>query len=183
MGVCVEQRDEPMNALPPKPSATSSGEDYHLERLLKSRELLKGVASLSPEEIEEKAEAAYQASRSYFHERQARSLRDKTRYEAMLEQVRSWSPPTSDHSMFKEFMASQIEDSVKNDCGWLDDDQSWSKPPVKRSPEEWHREEIRALVDRSEYHERHLGKAREVHAERNAWLEAFWAALPPEEAS
>jgi len=41
----------------------------------------------------------------------------RERYEAMLAQVKAWTPPTSEHQGLKDFMVEQLEESIDFDCG------------------------------------------------------------------
>lgn len=40
----------------------------------------------------------------------------QVRYAAMLEQVKAWEPPTKEHNNLKEFMISQLQESMDYDC-------------------------------------------------------------------
>ena len=48
-------------------------------------------------------------------EARKRSAAYKERYDAMLAQVATWEPPTEEHQGLKDFMVSQLEDSIKFD--------------------------------------------------------------------
>lgn len=52
-----------------------------------------------------------------------------SRYEAMLDKVRKWKAPTPDHENLREFMISQLETSIKHDCG--------EYKPIIGEKEEW----------------------------------------------
>jgi hypothetical protein len=43
-------------------------------------------------------------------------LKRRSRYLNMLEQVRGWEPPTDKHTKFKDFMITQLELSIQEDC-------------------------------------------------------------------
>lgn len=49
--------------------------------------------------------------------RLARKLAEKAHYEAMLEKVRQWTPPSDKHKALKDFMIKQLEESLEFDCG------------------------------------------------------------------
>lgn len=178
MGVCIEMREDPLDAPPPKPSENDSSVTYHEQALTKARDRLKIAEALTIEQCDREAELIFQASLVSYNERRNRSLRDKARYEAMLAQAERWEPPTPDHENFKKFMVDQIKDSLKFDCGWLTDDCPWSIPPVRKTAEDWRAGEIEEQRRRVTYHEEQLKKAKANLAEKNAWLEAFWDSLP-----
>jgi hypothetical protein len=67
------------------------------------------------------AESAAAAEFASFVEGNRRRLkRDadlKAKYEAMLEQVEAWTPPTPEHVGVKKFMIDQLKISISFDCG------------------------------------------------------------------
>jgi hypothetical protein len=46
--------------------------------------------------------------------REAKVIRE--RYEALLQQVRTWKPPTSEHNGLRDFMLEQLQSSIEHDC-------------------------------------------------------------------
>jgi len=92
--------------------------------------------------------------------------RTRTRYEAMIEKVEAWDPPTSDHAGLKEFMLSQLHESLEHDCH----DFTFEVPEVSLS---WREQTIERLEKQAEDQRTRNAEA----AERNEWRRAWVAAL------
>lgn len=68
----------------------------------------------------------------------------KDKYLAMLDKVKTWTPPTPEHQKLKDFMISEIESSIKCDCVDYD---SYEQNPIKlQTAEEWLTNHITALL-------------------------------------
>lgn len=93
----------------------------------------------------------------------------KDRYEKMLQKVRKWNPPSSDHIEFKNFMISQIEDSIKWDC-----DTKYNQERIDKantiSFEEWCKIELDNIKWNIEYYSANLTKEKENLDSRNKWI-------------
>jgi hypothetical protein len=70
-------------------------------------------AALLAKSNEEMAEASKQA--------RVRSRALRARYEAMLEAVDAWVPPSTEHEQLQAFMRDQLKQSIKFDCSAEDD--------------------------------------------------------------
>lgn len=111
-GACIMQRDDPADA-PIKLEEPSE----HYERSLKdARESLEELRGLTEEEVNTRFKKYVLDQRVQAHQGNQKKKVEKERYEAMLEQVREWTPPTMDHQTFKAFMTDQLIDSIKWDC-------------------------------------------------------------------
>ena len=111
-GANILMRDEPMSA----PIKTYETDPYYVNKLLDTIKEKEEFLKLSEEQ---KKELWNKEHRDYVTERTAwnnknQSLREK--YEAMLAKVNSFEPPTEDHVNYKEFMKSQLVESIKFDC-------------------------------------------------------------------
>ena len=163
-GACVEMRDEPMDKEIPEEFKPS---DYHKDKLVEAESELVKVQALSDEE------AAKAAGERYAKElldiktgmEAARSLKKK--YEDMLVQVQTWTPPTKDHVELKKFMAKQITESIDFDCGtrYLE-----NKNPVCLTAKEWRAFQIERIHEDIVYHTKHDLEERERARKRTEWV-------------
>lgn len=136
-GATISMRDASLDAgLPekfePSPYYKECGErdQAELDRL---RSLSIDEARVERDEAEKKRKAARNTLI-------AKKSHQKSRYEAMLQKVKSWSPPTSDHDQMKEFMIDQLNKSIEGDC-FVGGIYSQETPPVK----EWLKGSIEKL--------------------------------------
>lgn len=105
-------RDEPDAEIPDEFKVA----EYHVERFEKAKEELEKAKQMTDEDF------AAEAEKTFAREKESllRTIEEKKairkRYENMLEEVKQWVPPTSDHVALKNFMISQLEDSIKYDA-------------------------------------------------------------------
>lgn len=169
MGALVMMRDEPFDA--PIPDEMRPDTKYYDERIAEARAILERLPTLTAEECEAEAEKAHAEALAAHDRHQAERRETQARYEAMLEKVRAWTPPTSDHVGMREFMQEQLVESIRFDCG------TSSPPPVKKSGREWRLEQIEAASRRLQYMTAERAKEIARTAERNAWLKALRESL------
>lgn len=92
----------------------------------------------------------------------------KNRYNAMLSKVRSWVPPSEDYNGIKNFMESQLLDSLSFDCSAVYVEKIIPK-------DEW----IQKQVDRTDwinsmkYHLEQYNRAVAAAEEETQWLKTF----------
>lgn len=114
-GALIEMRDEPLDAPIPERFEPS---DFYKKKYEKMKDAYDNfVANLPSKEEMDKKYAEYVAIRTKEAEEynKKREIRRK-RYEAMLEKVKKWVPPTSGHENLKKFMIQQLEESLEWDC-------------------------------------------------------------------
>ena len=112
-GALVTMRDEPAGAPIPEEFEPSS---YNRDQAQLAREALARIEAWTDEDAERHA-AQMHASQMVAWQREddVRKARQE-RYEAMLEQVQAWEPPTPDHEEMRRFMAQQLQQSIDFDC-------------------------------------------------------------------
>jgi len=159
-GALVMMRDEPMDAKIPDAFEPS---DYHTRRLAEAKAELERLRSLTPEQIEAEAEKAWQTELDYHNKRVAETALQRKRYEDMLAKVEAWVPPTPDHTGLKEFMASQLRESIEFDC-------RDREPPKRKTSEEWLHAALKSALWNVEYHEKGQREEIERTEGRNRWL-------------
>lgn len=168
----IHMRDDSSNAEIRMPTKSS----YHAEGLVKAQQELTELHKMSLE-----AAAALSLSEWESTQKTAREGIEKrnvmlNRYNKMLDQVKAWTPPTSDHDGMKRFMIEQLEDSIKFDCGGSYYQEMLDKP--KLSPEEWLKNKIDDAKHDCKYHAEHL-KNDEEHFDQNIkWINELMKSVP-----
>lgn len=131
---------------------------------------------------ERMAKQAFEAETEY-HEKRIREARElQAKYEAVLERVREWVPPTPDHVGLKDFMIKQITDSIGWDCKSTIDYYS-KNAPVLLTGEQWMAKTAEEAQRSLDYHRRELLKEVERVDSRNAWVRALRDSLVAKEVS
>lgn len=167
-GACISLRDESAGVEIPEFQPT----DYHVKWLAKGRERLAKLRAMTPEEVERAALRDYldECKRRAKRVRKNNALRAK--YEAMLEQVNAYQAPTPEHAEFKKFMASQIEETIRFDCGRLFDDEL-----KQLSGADWLAAQLADAEREIAYHEQQHAEEVQRVARRNAWVKALRESL------
>ncbi|KVO95525.1 hypothetical protein WL21_32640 [Burkholderia ubonensis] len=163
-GALVTLRDEPHAPIPER----FEPDGYYQKRLEEVHATLVRISEWTPEEIASEYQIAFDSLTAAHQKRidDAEALRAK--YEAMLAQVRAWQPPTPDHVAYKEFMESQIVESIKFDCCL-----GYDRAPLPQEPAAWHAEwiaDLRATVARCEQQQR--DEVKRAH-DRTLWVKAI----------
>ena len=108
-GACMHQRDDDSGS-PPELRAVSNYYHNRLEDLNKElKNLTTGPRVTIAESWLEKQTVSYKEGID-----KANKLRDK--YNAMLNKVNAWVPPTEEHQELKSFMKDQLCRSIDGDC-------------------------------------------------------------------
>ncbi len=120
------------------------------------------------------AEEAYQASHTFWIERQRQTAIERARYEAMIAKVEAWTPPTPDHDGLKKFMLDQLRESVEWDCGGF----GGSGPaPTRQTEAEWKAEALAQARHQIEHYTAEHAKEIERVNGRNEWIRDLRASL------
>lgn len=176
-GALVEMRDEPADAPIPeefKPSA------YHTTQIGVARAKMEEIRTMRLSTGERMAKQAFEAETEY-HEKRIREARElQAKYEAVLERVREWVPPTPDHVGLKDFMVKQIVSSILFDCTSTIDYYS-KNTPVLLTGEQWMAKTAEEAQRRLAYHREELAKEVERVDSRNAWVRALRDSLAAKE--
>lgn len=130
------------------------------------------LASLAGVDADVAALSEYTAATSAWAKRVAERADLRAKYDVMLSAIEAWAPPTDKHAGLKEFMRSQVADSINCDC-----DGMYDTPPVRLSGAEWLAQRTSALNKSIEYRDQmHAEEVARVE-QRNAWLAALRASL------
>lgn len=161
-GALILMRDDPMDAPIPERFEPT---DYHLRGIKRAQERLIELEKMTPEEASRQARAAYDEARTARQQRREERAADRHRYEAMLEKVRRWTPPSPDHVEYKKFMVKQLEESIDFDCN-----DSYDDGPAFKVSDEWRAEQIKMARDDVDYHKAEHAKEGERVEGRNRWV-------------
>jgi hypothetical protein len=158
-GALIHMREDSMSSELTFPEV----DDYHVKGLAKAKRDLKDLETVSIREAEKRAEADHQ--RALDANREIAKVRklNLQRYEAMLEQVRAWTPPTKEHQGLKDFMVQQLVDSIKWDVDYLTE-------PQKKSGAGWLADAVKAAEDSIAYHTEKYAEEVKRIGERREWI-------------
>lgn len=159
---------------------TYSTSPYHLKELEKAYKRLAKAKSLSRKETD--AASRKEHARLVKHDKEyiAEAAVTRTNYEAMLERVYAWEPPTEEHVGLKKFMVEQLATSIEFDCGgdyW----ENHLAKLVKDGPlsgDAWKAQEIEKANRDIEYHTEEMTKDKKRHETNTAWIQALIKSLP-----
>jgi hypothetical protein len=167
MGVAIMQRDESIDV----PIREREVEPYYAERVTRTEEALTVALARTTDEWQEARDAALSTAREHHTAAVQTMNARRERYEAMLEQVQAWKPPTSQHEGLRRFMIDQLTSSIEFDT-------SYPMPePVELTVEDYRAEELSRLARDREYAVNALSEQRKIAAEQRRWLLALRVSL------
>lgn len=167
----VDMRDMPVGEPIPAP-VVDDGYRRRLDAALARREELREFGFDRWAEERDRAHREYVESTNRMRGQYA--LR-RVRYQAMLERVAAWDPPTEDHVGLRDFMREQLTSSLRFDAPEV-------RPPVE-SPDEWatvpdHARATLGEADRAVWRATDdLRKAEQRAAANAAWVQALYDSL------
>lgn len=139
---------------------------HHREELAKAKAAQKKLNTMTDAQIRKAADDEYEercaAEQKSYEDTEAK----RERYEAMLDQVKAWKPPTAKHANLKKFMVEQLESSIQFDCHPLD-------VVDPKTPEQWVAAQQKSINWRLEYHAEELEKELERDAANREWIDAL----------
>lgn len=166
-GALILMRDDPMDAPIPEFAPDTK---WHDEKIVEARATLARLETMTSDEAGLEAQAEYEKVMAEWRRANDERRARRVRYTTMLEKVRQWKPPTADHQGLRDFMESQLVDSIKFDCSL------WEPPMCETAAEYMVRLHARAERD-IEYHaaerEAEIGRAQS----RNEWVRQLRASL------
>lgn len=155
------------------PAIFEPNTDYYDKRLDEARRKIADLDAMSPETAAQQAQNDFdQAMLEHQAAKRNRAAR-RERYEAMLDAVNAWEPPTLDHVGLKEFMQQQLTESIRADTT----EQYGGLVPSLLGPDEWMQREREHYRRDLEYYSKE--RALEVDRARNrtAWVKTLRESL------
>lgn len=166
-GALVHLRDDSTAEIPDviKP------DDYYSKQVEEYSKKLDEFRKVTLAEAEQKCQAEYEKTISFYKKLDSDKLALKDKYNEMLGKVKAWNPPTSNHEGLKKFMIEQIEESINWDCS------VYEPNVIKRNAEEWlayKLEDIQKDLDRAiKSNNEEIQRAKE----RTEWIQALKKSL------
>lgn len=160
-GALITMRDEPWDAEIPdefKPS------DYHQKALDAAKERLAEVKAWDDDTAEARADADWKLAVEKWEEAEEKRKAQRARYQAMLEQVDAWVPPTADHVNLKGFMQQQLEQSID-----FDTKPFWTRPE-KQTGKAFRQQHLEKAQHDIRYHTEEHAKEVQRAEERSTWV-------------
>lgn len=168
MGVCVIMRDDPHDAAIPERWEPST---WHDERLAEAVADEKRILAMSAADEEQQCLKEHEEAMAEYRRSEERRKAERSRYETMLAKVWAWNPPTPEHEGFKDFMRTQLVQSIDFDCG------SGPSAPVLQTSSEWRKAKLKAIHWSIEYHTKERAEEIERTESRNRWMAEFRKSL------
>lgn len=169
-GALITLRDSPDAEIPDEFPAETG---YHDKVLADAHSKLDELLAMSPEDAAQIQATEHAAAVEKWSAAEEKLRARVARYEAMLEQVRAWDPPTAEHRGLKEFMESQLAESIKFDGITM------GGPVLLLSVDEWQAQEIGVIERAIEHHTKERAAAIERARARTAWVKALRQSLDP----
>lgn len=163
-GALITMRDEPSDKEIPEKLEPN---DYHLKKKVAAEDNLLILNSLSAESVELKALNDFNSAELYRTKKLKEEAVIESRYNEMLAKANAWVSPSKDHDKLKEFMVSQLEESIRFDCG----SSYYEKATVKLTGEQWRSEQIEKAHKDITYHTENYHKEVSRTDVRNEWID------------
>ena len=170
-GACVTLRDEPAGG--DKIPDSFAPSDYHAKAIEKAKVELAALSAMTPSDFESCATKAWEDAETKRLTRLEENRKQREAYEAMLEKVKAWTPPTTEHAGLHEFMRTQIEQSIEFDCN----DNYYKTPTVRLTGDQWFAERLSALRQTLDYQIKMHQEEVERAEKRTAWVAALRSSL------
>lgn len=170
-GACVMLRDEPGGG--DKIPDAFEPSNYHAQQVEKAQDALAEFRALTPSQHMREASKAWDAAETQRIVRLDEKRAQRKAYEDMLAKVKAWTPPTPEHDGLKEFMRSQIAQSIDFDC----DESYCSTPTVRLTGEQWAAQRLAHLQRDIAYHQKEHAEEVQRTSGRTEWVKALRASL------
>ena len=166
-GACVTLRDEPGGG--DKIPEAFEESSYHAEQVEKAQAALAEFRALTPSQHMREASKAWDDAETYRITRLDAIQAQRKAYDAMLAKVMAWTPPTPEHDGLKEFMRSQIAQSIDFDC----DESYYATPTPRMTGEQWAAQRLEMLERDLAYHQKEQAAESARTASRTGWVKAL----------
>ena len=182
-GVCISMRDDPLDK--PIPEKIEPISTYHRDELARAKQKLKKLLSLKTKSAREKwavDKINEDLASSEKFKKEEGNDNTISKYEEMLDKVKNWTPPTSEHAELKKFMTQQLMESIK----WDAHTDYWSEAITRleqklENPLEFYKEEVKKAKESVKYHQEHWKKDVEGARKATKWLQQLRKSLEKHE--
>lgn len=171
-GALIHMRDENMGAPTLEQALAGFSDSWSVKHLAECRAKLERLEAMTPEQMESEYTTYLQRREAEHAEHVARNADLRRRYQAMLNQVMRWDPPTDGHVGLRNFMIQQLEESIRFDA--------YEPEPLSLpSNMDTYRNDVITAARRSVASaEDSLNKDQACSRERRAWIMALHASIP-----
>lgn len=169
-GALIMMRDDPFDA--PIPDEILPDTSYHDRGIRTAQAEVRKFKKMTHLDMIRGAAAATKKELAYWRKSQKEDIELRKKYQAMIDKVQAWTPPTPDHKCVKDFMLQQLTDSLKWDCHGAD-----TPKPKPFTGKEWHADRLKGAQRDLAYHQDERKKEIERAAARNKWLKAYREAI------
>ncbi len=165
-GACIDLRDEPRDTPILDEFKPSS---YHQEALATAKKTVSYLQGLTHEQRVAFGESEKLKRRQGLVESREKCLLASQRLQQMRLQVAAWEPPSPDHVELKNFMLSQIDDTIKHD-GSVSYEDTRLRDLEAQGPLEFYGLALAAACAAVPYHEKRLAEDIKRANERTLWV-------------
>ena len=163
-GACIEQRDDDINKLPKKQVVST----YHLDELNKAIKELNHFKNTPKKQLLKEMAIRLEKLKVDSKKQNEKCRKEKAEmkknYESMLEKVNKWEIPSIEHQGLKNFMISQITESMDWDCKEYPDSE------IDYTTEEFYNKTLNDLKRDIKYHEeKYNDEVKRVNSQ-NKWI-------------
>lgn len=165
-GALVMLRDDPITPDIP----TLKVEGYYLAEVKRSEKEVERLSIMTSKQIEAEF-LKYKAREIKYHTKGIKDQeKTRKRYLKMLEEAKKFVAPTDEHVEYRDFLISQLEESLNWDCGSNYHQEQLAKVKRKKSAKAWHREVLAAEKSGLKYARKSLKEETDRVKSRNDWL-------------
>ena len=118
------------------------------------------------------AQLDYTRAQNDYEEELARRAAMLERYEAMLAQVKAWTPPTPEHQELKNFMLNQVVESISDDCRT-----TYLTAPQRITGAAYKEERLEHALRNVRFYTKEVEEGKKRAEERTNWVNALRESL------
>lgn len=171
MGFMIHMKEDPTDAPISISKASLFEESWHRNQLDKLTQNMDMFLGFSEYDWSEYIEAQCTEEINMRIKIRETASRTKKLYEEMLDKVSKWNAP-DEFDFLKEYLFSQIQDSIKHDCI----ESKYNDPNlVEKSSKEYILKETKKCI---EYHKKELEKEKERETKRLEYIQALDKSVP-----
>ncbi len=168
-GAMITLRDTPMDGKQPEEFVA---DPYYGQKLADAKRRYDELRDMTAAEIEAARDKAQQEVIDAAERMAEKDRETRERYETMLSKVEAWEPPTSEHVALRDFMLSQLKQSIDFDCH--------ERPTVvKKLPPamEWWEQELDKINGEIQRYRREVERENALVEGRNRWVKQLAGSL------
>lgn len=166
-GACMMQRDDEPIDMPKKQKISSC----YKNKIANCKKEIVKIKTMTDKQCEKKAIEQMEKTKKDNIKKIKEADELKSKYMEMLNKVKDWIPPSTDHQELKNFMISQITESIPFDCNY------YLENEIEITGEDWKLEKIESLEEDIEYYEINYEKEVTRVAKANVWIKQLYASL------